>query len=432
MTTLLELRSLVVQAKQLVSLGRLEDAETAFRDVLDAAPNNIEAHAFFADRAYSEGQDARAMALYEVCASLAPQAAVFPFKLGRCKERTGDLAGAVHAYLAAFRLNPEDWRVALFAGYALEAVGRREDAAMVFSLGDDVNLAVRTAKDDPRADPEIRKRATVADRVFCEVFTAIHHRAVDEAERVAQGADLSRLRRAIWPKTHDQTFAYRDPLQQPSIFYFPDLEPTPTMPRESLPWAAAVEAATDAIRAEYLAAVQNGAAMAPYIPNEWPDPAWDKLRGQTNWSALHLYVSARETPFAKAFPKTLAVLKATGALPLVQGVPVELFFSRLTPGTHIPPHFGCINSRLTVHLPLIVPNGCAIRVGEEVHTWTGGKLFAFDDSFEHEAWNRGDSERVVLIFEAHRPDLTAAERDGIEFVFSAREGWLRSRRIPEG
>jgi aspartate beta-hydroxylase len=426
----LEERALVVQASQLARLGRMEDAAAAFRDVLSAAPHNIDAHAFFGDRAYAQGEDLGAIAHYEMCRALAPGAAIFPFKLGRCKERAGDLAGAVQAYLDAFRLNPNDWRVALFAGYALEAAGRREDAAVVFSLGDDVNLAVRTAKDDPRADPEIRLRARVADRVFCEVFTAIHHRAVDEAERLAPGADLSRIRRAIWPKTHDQPFAYRTPLHEPSIFYCPDLEPAPTMARERLPWAAEVEAATDDIRAEYLAAVRSGAAMAPYVPSAFPGAEWDKLKGQTNWSALHLYGGARETPLAKAFPKTMAALMRTGVLPLVQGAPVELFFSRLTPGTHIPPHFGCINSRLTVHLPLIVPSDCAIRVGSEVHTWTEGRIFAFDDSFEHEAWNRGSSERVVLIFEAHRPDLSAVERDAIEFVFSKREGWLRSRKIP--
>jgi aspartate beta-hydroxylase len=428
--SLLEIRGLVAQANQLAELGRMDEAEAAFRAVLDAAPNNIEAHVFLGDRAYRQGEDAQAIASYEACQKLAPRAAIFPFKLGLCKERAGDLAGAAQSYVEAFRTNPRDWRTALFAGYALDAVGRHEDAAVVFSLGDDVNLAVRTAKDDPSADPEIRMRAKVADRVFCEFFTALHARAVDEAESLAPGADLSRVRRAIWPKTHDQPVHYRTPLQEPSIFYCPDLEPAPTMPRDRLPWAETVEAATDDIRSEYLAAIQSGASMEPYIHAQWPDPAWEKLRGQLDWSSLHLYAAAHETPFAQAFPKTLAVLRSTGVLPLVQGTPVELFFSRLKPGAHIPPHFGCINSRLTVHLPLIVPSGCSIRVGSEIHSWTEGQIFAFDDSFEHEAWNRGDSDRVVLIFEAHRPDLSAEERDAIEFVFSKREGWRRSRQIP--
>lgn len=429
MTASLELRALVVGAAQLAKLGRMDEAEAAYRDVLDAAPGTVEAHAFLGDLAFQRGDNADAMARYEICRKLAPGAGTFPFRLGRCQERAGDAAGAARSYLDAFKLNPSDWRAALFAGCALEGLGRREEAMVCFSFGDDVNLAVRTAKDNPAADPELRKRARVADRVFCEFFTGLHARAVEEAE-AKLGAELPRLRRAVWPKTHDGPVHFPTPLLQPQIFYVPDLEPAPTMARERLAWAEAVEAATDDIRAEYLAAVRAGAAMAPYVPNEFPGAEWDKLKGKTDWSALHLYVGAHETPLAKAFPKTMAALMATGVLPLVQGAPVELFFSRLTPGTHIPPHFGCINSRLTVHLPLIVPEGCAIRVGGEVHTWTEGRIFAFDDSFEHEAWNRGGSERVVLIFEAHRPDLEPAERDGIEYVFSKREGWLRARKLP--
>jgi aspartyl/asparaginyl beta-hydroxylase (cupin superfamily) len=33
----------------------------------------------------------------------------------------------------------------------------------------------------------------------------------------------------------------------------------------------------------------------------------------------------------------------------------------------------------------------------------------FDDSFEHEAWNRTDTERAVLLIQFWHPDLTEAE-----------------------
>jgi aspartyl/asparaginyl beta-hydroxylase (cupin superfamily) len=102
----------------------------------------------------------------------------------------------------------------------------------------------------------------------------------------------------------------------------------------------------------------------------------------------------------------------------------------MRPGAHIPPHFGAANNRLTVHLPLIVPAGCSIRVGDEIHTWREGELFAFDDSFEHEAWNTSDKDRVVLIFESHHPDLSKAERAAIEHAFESRGRWLKERRRP--
>jgi hypothetical protein len=359
-----------------------------------------------------------------------------PFQPGHGRDGLGDRAGAVEAYLAAYRLNPKDSRLALFAGAALEAAGRREDAAIMFSLGDDIDPAVRRAKDQPGVDPEIRRRSAIADRVMREHFTRLHADAVDEAERRlaaggggASGHDLSRVRRAMWTLTHDGPVVFRTPSQQPSIFYMPDLEARAITPRERLPWAAAIEARTAEVRDEYLAAVQSGAQLSPYVEAGTPDPIWHKLRGQQDWSSLHLFKAAHETPFAKLFPRTLRALECADVV-RIDGNPMELFFSRLQPGAHIPPHFGAANNRLTVHLPLIVPGDCSIRIGSELHVWREGELFAFDDSFEHEAWNRSSSDRVVLIFESHHPDLRPEERDAVEYVFEARGRWLRERRIP--
>ena len=38
-----------------------------------------------------------------------------------------------------------------------------------------------------------------------------------------------------------------------------------------------------------------------------------------------------------------------------------------------------------------------MRVGGEPGGWAEGKCFVFDDMTEHEVWNRGTSERVVLL-----------------------------------
>jgi aspartyl/asparaginyl beta-hydroxylase (cupin superfamily) len=68
-----------------------------------------------------------------------------------------------------------------------------------------------------------------------------------------------------------------------------------------------------------------------------------------------------------------------------------------------------VNTRLTCHLGLVVTPGSSLRVGPEVVTWQEGKCLVFDDSFEHEAWNRSDSERVVLLIQFWHPDLTEPE-----------------------
>ena len=46
----------------------------------------------------------------------------------------------------------------------------------------------------------------------------------------------------------------------------------------------------------------------------------------------------------------------------------------------------------------------AIRVADTVHEWPEGKVFAFDDAFSHESWNKGPKFRVNLLFEAWHPD----------------------------
>jgi aspartyl/asparaginyl beta-hydroxylase (cupin superfamily) len=86
-------------------------------------------------------------------------------------------------------------------------------------------------------------------------------------------------------------------------------------------------------------------------------------------------------------------------------------FSCLEARTTIPPHCGETNTRLIVHLPLIVPAGCWFRVGNETREWHYGKAFVFDDTIEHEARNDSDELRVVLIFDVWNPFLSPAERE---------------------
>jgi aspartyl/asparaginyl beta-hydroxylase (cupin superfamily) len=121
-------------------------------------------------------------------------------------------------------------------------------------------------------------------------------------------------------------------------------------------------------------------------------------------------------------------------------------FSRLKKQTHILPHKGYSKMILRCHLPLIIPNreACGIRVGEETKNWEEGKLLIFDDSYEHEAWNTGDKDRFVLMFDIPNPlwEYTADEisqykmeqlDDPFLLQFATKEEWLaayRQRKLP--
>ena len=61
-------------------------------------------------------------------------------------------------------------------------------------------------------------------------------------------------------------------------------------------------------------------------------------------------------------------------LPRIAGRAPMALFSLLKPGAHIRPHHGLFNFRLICHLPLIVPPGCTLRVGNQERSWSEGKL----------------------------------------------------------
>src|SRR3546814_3323729 len=107
-------------------------------------------------------------------------------------------------------------------------------------------------------------------------------------------------------------------------------------------------------------------------------------------------------------PRTEAAL-ALAPQNTVPGRAPVAFFSALKPGTHIPPHNGATNTRLTVHMPLVIPPDCALRVGDETRIWEPGKLLMFDDTIRHEAWNYSDRLREVMFFYMWHPMLTELE-----------------------
>ena len=140
------------------------------------------------------------------------------------------------------------------------------------------------------------------------------------------------------------------------------------------------------------------------------------MLGNRDWSSLHLVQNGAR----KAGPAS-ATLRALDAAPLceIDGRTPSVLFSRLTAGAHIPPHTGMLNFRAICHLPVIVPGNGEIRVGGARRTWEKGKLLVFDDSVEHEAWNRSHEERIVLIFDIWKPEIEDIEKAQLRTLFGA-------------
>src|SRR5580700_2847431 len=203
-------------------------------------------------------------------------------------------------------------------------------------------------------------------------------------------------------------------LPQPTFMYFPEIPAVEFFDRSDFPWLDAIEAASDEIRAELMSVlVADREGLEPYVayPQGTPLNQWKELNKSRRWSAYFLWNQAAAQPAHLArCPRTTAALKGAPQCDVAAHGPTA-FFSILEAGTRIPPHTGVTNTRLTVHLPLIVPPGCGFRVGSETREWVPGKAWVFDDTIEHEAWNLSEVPRALLIFDIWNPYLSAAERD---------------------
>jgi hypothetical protein len=63
------------------------------------------------------------------------------------------------------------------------------------------------------------------------------------------------------------------------------------------------------------------------------------------------------------------------------------------------------------HLGLIVPAQLpkvGFRVGNETRCWQNGKIFAFNDAYEHTAWNNSDEDRYIMSFDVMRPEYVSS------------------------
>lgn len=209
-------------------------------------------------------------------------------------------------------------------------------------------------------------------------------------------------------------------LQQPTAFTYPGLPAIQFFDPAAFDWVPAVEAAAPAIREELLGLLDTSAdEFRAYVQHNTVAPqANQALLGSKNWSVLSLCENGWLAPrTVERCPRTWeAVLKTP--VPRISGWGPTVLFSLLKAGAHIAAHNGMFNTRLICHLPLIVPEGCRFRVGNEVRAWEEGKLMIFDDTIEHEAWNDSAEDRLVLIFDVWRPELSERERYELTALFS--------------
>ncbi len=332
----------------------------------------------------------------------------------------GHLKEAVLALNKAIAIEPYSFTALLSKGTILEQMGRPRGAAQVYKD------ALRIAPADKSLPPSLLEPTQRARQLVAEQANALANHLRDslaELRSEHSGDDLRRFDESLEVFAGTKRVQNAEPIQ----LHYPRLPAIPFFDRHHFPWMDTLEAATDTIREELTALLNAGLpGFKPYVQYApgTPENQFAPLNHNSKWSSLWLWKDGERQEEAIAqCPKTAAVLEE---LPLADqpGFAPTALFSALAPHTRIPPHTGSTNTRLLVHLPLVLPGPAGFRVGNETREWKIGEAWAFDDTIEHEAWNDADETRVIMIFDIWNPLLSAAERELVAALLTSHKDWV--------
>lgn len=369
-----------------------------------------------AERAVAQGDLRRAVKLLGEAAESHPGNVELWMKVAALHRATGSPAAALEALHKALAVSPLDFTALLMKASLLQRLGHPEAGqAWAHALAQ---------KPDGDLPPQIASAIAEGEEHHAAWLDARESRFKATLAAVEQDASAEERRRI--ERFRNNVIGRTKPYySRPTHFFFPELAQREFHPRSLFPWLDDLEAATDVISAELKdVMVAERAELVPYIQYDdyLPLAQWRPLNRNPDWTAIHLLRNGEIVEAnARHCSKTLELLRNLPQ-PKIRGSGPNAMFSLLAPGTSIPPHVGVSNARLVCHLPLIVPEGCWFRVGDERRYWKQGQAFVFDDTVEHEALNPSDELRVVFIFDVWHPDLTEAERNAVAALIGSEGG----------
>jgi aspartate beta-hydroxylase len=411
--------ALVENARHWLQNGQLQLAASLYAEILHRSPDHPDALSFFGSQALNSRQFSQSIELFQRALAVDPGDARLHKNLGLALRGRGALPEALLAFDRALSLKP-DYPVALLHKAAiLEQTEKHKEAIGCYlaalSSMDRLGLLAPGAK-LPRGLLNLRKRAITAVQHARERHLML---ALAPLRSKYGPQNFNRVDRCLRIYFGKEPLPAAHPKQHCTFMTFPDIPSHAWFERSKFPWLAEIESHTCEIRTELMGVLQDEQGFRPFVemPRDRPgSERWDKLNYSPDWNAFFFYRDGqRFTDNTRRCPVTAGLLEKLPLNRIAEHSP-ETFFSVLKAGVQIPPHTGVINTRLVVHLPLIIPQECGLRVGDETRMWKEGECLVFDDTFEHEAWNHSDMTRVVLIFDIWNPYLTEIERQAMEVV----------------
>lgn len=414
----------VARARAHARRGESLQAELTYVDALRHDPGCAEAARAVAQFAGLREDWARAIAHLELARKAEPGRDEDLHWLSDLLRRSGRASEAVTLLHQQLRLKPQDGVAWLCLAALREEAGDPMGAARARFQGitrmqkRGVWLNERTT--EPHLLPLVRHST---ERLRAERREYLMQSL--ETQRATHGpAALKRVEYAVLAYLREVDAGPADPRQRPTFFYFPGLPDLPYHDPYLQPWAARLQAAWRDMRAEavqllveeapledFLGLKPGDARNANYVGGDGPAPAWDAY-------FFYRHGERYDDNHARC-PITSSVLESIDLCRIDRQTP-EVCFSVLRPGSTIQAHHGVTNTRLVMHVPLIVPADCALNLidaGE--HHWVEGELVMFDDTYKHEAWNRSSQTRVIVLMDCWNPHLAPVERAAVKALVEA-------------
>jgi aspartate beta-hydroxylase len=415
-----DMQTRLQSARAFADKGQVLQAESLYVAILKDWPESVEAGTQLALFAMNRGDPSRAANLLERARLHAPDDRQIALNLAYAYAHSRRPAAARNLLEQTVRRFPDFHQAWLVLSQVRDVLGD------VAGANKALFQAVKRAQDkglwlsEATTPPQFLK-------IVLDAMTRLRNWRRDlfmgsfDALRRAHGPDaLKRVERALSGYLREWDATPTDPRQRPKFMFFPDLPSTPYLDPKLLPFADVLTAAYPRIRAEAerlladqvqlpgFLTFKDGDRIEDYVSGDGAKPAWD---------AFFFYRHGRRYDDNHArCPETSAVLESIELCRIRDQAP-EICFSVLSPGSHIMPHHGVSNCRVVAHLPLIVPADCALNIVDgEAHHWREGELMVFDDTFRHEAWNRSQQTRVILLMDVWNPHLTDIEKQAIKLL----------------
>ena len=426
-------RSGLARALQLEASGQVLQAELLYVKELEMFPGDVEASARLAHMALQRGDPARAIALLEAAVWANPENIRIAIDLAIALANTERIAQAIavlEAGLGRTAGHPPAW---LLLSQLRQAAGDADGALKAAYQA--VTRAQRAGqwKDAETTPPHLLDAVVAAVEQVRLGRRKLFYGAFDDLRRTYGASELARVDHALSGYLRDWDSTPTDERQRPKFFFFPGLPNTPYHDPELQPWAGQLRDAFPQIRADAIRVLEEDRRL----PNFVPDTARveDYVSGEgaaPSWEAFFFYRRGKRFDANHArCPNTSAVLESIELCRIDEQAP-EILFSILKPGSHINAHHGVTNVRLVMHLPLVVPRDCALNlVDRGEHHWQEGRLVMFDDTFLHEAWNRSDRTRMVLLMDCWNPHLSQVEKLAVKQLIETIGGLHEADRAPK-